>query len=142
MDDKSKILDRFFDGYAKAFSRLDPEPVAGLYAECAIAAGPAYLGCTKNADELRAALTRAYSFYKKIGMESVKILGRADTAINPLHVLARVHWAAFFRKMGDEPVTFEVSYLVRLVDETPKILLFISHEDEEALIKAKGLLPD
>jgi len=141
MDDKSKILDRFFADYARGFSQLDPEPIAGFYSECVIAANPVFLGCTQNADELREALTRAYAFYKTIGMESARLLGRADTVLDPLHVLARVQWAAYFRKTGDEPVTFEISYLVRLANETPKIILFISHEDEQALMKAKGLLP-
>jgi hypothetical protein len=142
MDDKSKTLDRYFESYEKAFSRLDAGLAAGFYAECAIATSPVFLGCTKSTDELRAALTQAYAFYKKVGMESTRILGRSDTVLDPNHVLARVRWAAFFRKTGDAPITFEISYLVRLAGETPKFLLIVSHEDEQALMKAKGLLPD
>ena len=39
-----------------------------------------------------------------------------------------------------EPVEFDVSYLVQLTDEKPKIILFISHEDEQETMKKLGVL--
>ena len=56
-----------------------------------------------------------------------------------MHSLARVHWAAYFDKLGDEPVTFDVTYLVRVDGDGPRVVLYISHEDENDLLREKGL---
>jgi hypothetical protein len=53
--------------------------------------------------------------------------------------MVTIHWAVQFRTLP-QPVELDVSYLVQLTDETPKIILFISHEDEQEAMARLGLL--
>lgn len=53
--------------------------------------------------------------------------------------MVTIHWAVTFKTL-EKPVEFDVSYLVQLTDAEPKIILFISHEDEEELMKKLGVL--
>ena len=43
--------------------------------------------------------------------------------------------------MGPKQVEFDVSYIVQETEIDPKIILLISHEDEEAAMKKLGLKP-
>jgi hypothetical protein len=44
------------------------------------------------------------------------------------------------QKTGDELITFEDTCLIHRDEPTPKIILFISHADEQAVIREKGLI--
>jgi len=52
-----------------------------------------------------------------------------------------VRWGVTFDKTGAKPVEFDVTYIVQETGTDPKIILFISHEDEEAAMKKLGLRP-
>ena len=52
-----------------------------------------------------------------------------------------VHWSVIFEKTGEQPVEFDVSYLVQEIQDEMKIILFISHEDEFETMKKLGLQP-
>jgi hypothetical protein len=85
----------------------------------------------KNAD-------KAAEFYRSVGQERTEIKSMKETWFSDNYVMVTIHWAAHFKSL-DKPVEFDVSYLVQLTDETPKIILFISHEDEEETMKELGL---
>jgi hypothetical protein len=135
MDKRIKAL---FDEYARAFSALELQKQAPLFAETFTAAGPKGVisqgrdAFFKNADQ-------AAAFYRKVGQESAEIKSMKETWFSDKYAMVTVHWAARFKKL-DKPVEFDVSYLVQLTDEEPRIILFISHEDEEEAMKELGLL--
>jgi hypothetical protein len=52
-----------------------------------------------------------------------------------------VRWGVTFEKIGTKQVEFDVSYIFRKRMFDPKIILLISHEDEEAAMKKLGLKP-
>ncbi|HEX6292169.1 MAG TPA: hypothetical protein VFZ66_23475 [Herpetosiphonaceae bacterium] len=134
-------LARLFATYEAAFSALDVEAAIGVFAECCMAAAPHFVGCTTSEDELRAAVTQIYEFYRRVELESVRILALSETALDDHYALVKVKWAAFFRKTGDEPIAFEVTYVVSRDAEQPKVILFIAHQDEQTIMRDKGLLP-
>ena len=133
-----KRIKDLFEDYGKAFSSLALQKTARLYAEDFIAAGPkGVISNTrdvfiKNAD-------KAAEFYRSVGQEKAEIKSMKETWFSENYVMVTVHWAAHFKSLED-PVEFDVSYLVQLTDETPKIILFISHEDEEETMKKLGLM--
>jgi hypothetical protein len=53
--------------------------------------------------------------------------------------MVTVHWGVTFQKTGDEPVEFDVSYIVSETGSEPKIILFVAHQDEEEAMKKLGL---
>ena len=132
-----KRIEALFKDYGEAFSSLALQKTAQLYADNFIAAGPkGTISQTRqefldNADE-------AAEFYRKVGQQRADILSAKETWFSENYVMVMVHWGVTFEKL-DDPVEFDVSYLVQLTGREPKIILFISHEDEEEMMKELGL---
>jgi hypothetical protein len=135
MDKRIKAL---FEDYGKSFSALELQKQAKLFADDFIAAGPKGIISQKR-DEFIKNADKAADFYRKAGQESVEIKSTKETWFSDKYAMVTVHWAAHFKKLS-KPVEFDVSYLVQLTDEKPKIILFISHEDEQEAMKELGLL--
>ena len=53
-----------------------------------------------------------------------------------------VHWGVTFEKTGEKPIEFDVSYIVQETDGDPKIILFISHQDEQEAMKKLGFVSE
>lgn len=112
--------------------------MAGLYAEQFVAAGPKGV-ISQGRDQFLNNADKAAEFYRSVGQEAATLISAKETWFGEFYVMVTVHWGARFKALP-ELVEFDVSYLVQLTDETPKIILFISHEDEEEAMKSLGLL--
>jgi hypothetical protein len=133
-------LDKLFEEYEIAFDRLDVASIAKNYADTFMSAGPkAAIAMDKK--EFFQKTAEAGNFYKSIGQKEGKIISKEVLHISNEYCLVTVHWAATFEKTGDEWIPFDVSYLVSEIHDEMKIILFISHEDEEEALKRRGLLP-
>ena len=133
-----KRIKELFEDYGEAFSALALQKTAKLYAEDFIAAGPK--GVISNTrDEFVKNADKAAEFYRSVGQERAEIKSIRETWFSENYVMVTIHWAAHFKSL-DKPVEFDVSYLVQLTDTKPKIILFISHEDEEEVMKELGLM--
>jgi hypothetical protein len=137
MDDP-KINELFFE-YEKAFNELDIRKTAGFFAETFISAGPKGT-ITQSKAELLEKAEQAATFYKSVGQTSAKILTMEETPISGEYVWVKVHWGMTFKKTGDKPIEFDVSYFVQKSGDEPKIIMFISHEDEQEAMTKLGLM--
>ena len=133
-----KRIEALFKDYGKAFSALEMRRIAGLYGKDFVAAGPKGVISQSREDFLKNA-DKAAEFYKSVGQESAKVISAKETWFSENYVMVTIHWAVTFKSL-DKPVEFDVSYLVQLTDAEPKIILFISHEDEEEVMKRLGVL--
>ena len=131
-------LQKLFDGYGKSFSALEMRRVADLYSENFVAAGPKGV-ISQTREEFLANSDKAAAFYRSVGQQSAEIRSAKETWFGDKYVMVTIHWAVAFEKL-DKPAEFDVSYLVQLTDESPKIILFISHEDEQETMKKLGVL--
>ena len=84
----------------------------------------------------------AAGFYRSIGQKSARIISKEVIHISNEYCLVTVHWSVIFEKTGEQPVEFDVSYLVQEIQDEMKIILFISHEDEMEAMKKLGLKPE
>jgi hypothetical protein len=130
MDKRIKTL---FDHYGKSFSALDLQNNARVYADNFIAAGPKGT-ISQTRKEFDKNAEKAAEYYRKAGQKSAEIKSMKETWFGDDYAMVTVHWAAHFEKL-DKPYEFDVSYLVQLTDKEPKIILFISHQDEEEAMK-------
>jgi hypothetical protein len=133
-----KRLEKLFADYGKSFSALEMRRVAGLYSENFVAAGPRGV-ISQTRDAFLANADKAAAFYKQVGQESAEMKSAKETWFGDKYVMVTIRWAARFKTL-DQPVEFDVSYLVQLTGETPQIILFISHEDEQEAMAKLGLL--
>ncbi|MGH2536543.1 MAG: hypothetical protein ACRDHL_04035, partial [Candidatus Promineifilaceae bacterium] len=84
---------------------------------------------------------QAADFYRSVDQQEAKILSADELEISDDYSLVKVHWGAKFRKTGERWIEFDISYLVQKTGPEPRILLFISHEDEQKAMQELGLLP-
>jgi hypothetical protein len=130
-------IEKLFADYGKSFSALEMRRIAGLYSEHFIAAGPKGTISQTRKDFLGNA-DKAAAFYKSVGQESAKLLSAKETWFGDKYVMVTVHWGVTFKSL-DKPVEFDVSYLVQLTAPEPQIILFVSHEDEQEMMKELGI---
>jgi hypothetical protein len=129
---------KLFADYGKSFDALEMRRVAGLYAEDFIAAGPGGV-ISQSRDAFLENADKAAEFYRSVGQQSAEMLSARETWFGDKYVMVTVHWGVRFASLPDL-VEFDVSYLVQLTDAEPKIILFISHEDEQETMERLGLL--
>jgi hypothetical protein len=134
-----KIRD-LFAAYEQAFNALDIQKNAELFSDTFISAGPRG-AIAQSKREFMEMAEKAADFYRSVGQTSARILSMEEHPVSDQYTMVKVHWAATFRKTGDTPVEFDVSYLVQHTDDEPKIILFVAHQDEEAAMKELELLP-
>lgn len=140
MDQSENSLKAFFDQYAEASNVIDPATVASFYAENFIVAGPKGNAAFKNDEDFLQWLRQLRSFNQQVGMKEMTIMNYMQSAINANYIMVRIKWGAQFHKTKDELFTFEISYFVYQTGNLPKIIMYISHEDQEDVMKANGLL--
>jgi hypothetical protein len=133
-------LQPFFDAYSEASTTSDPAVLASHYADAFIASGPTGSATFKNDEQFLAWLGQVCEFNQHVGMGSLEVVSIHETPISDHHAFATVEWGARFEKTGDERICFEISYLLRFSEGKPLILAYISHEEQEEVMKARGII--
>jgi hypothetical protein len=136
---KSVKLEKLFNEYESAFSKLDILRNVQFFADAFISAGPKGT-IAQNKNDFMQKAEQASAFYKSIGQTSAKILSKKLLPISNEYTMATLHWGVTFQKTGNELIEFDVTYIVQETEDEPKIILFIAHEDEEEAMKKLGLL--
>ena len=127
MTDKVKNL---FTEYEKAFNALEVEKQVPMFAEHFISAGPKG-SIAQGRDEFMKMSRQAADFYRSVGQTGAKILSMKETPVSNEYLMITVHWGATFKKTGDKPIEFDVTYMIQNINDDPKIIMFIAHQDEE-----------
>ena len=135
-----KTLRSFFDQYAQATNKMKPSTVAGFYADNFIVAGPKGNMAYRNDEKFLQWLEELKDFNQKTGMGSMRIVNYGESAVSPHYLMATVEWGVTFEKTGDELITFDITYFVDVTGKMPRIIMYISHEDQEDAMKERGLL--
>jgi len=132
-------LDQLFADYEESFAQLDFKNIAMHYSDNFIGAGPKG-SLVNNKKEFMERVREASAFYESIGQHSGRIISIEVLHISNEYCMVTVHWAVKYHKTGDQEISFDVSYIVQEINDEMKIILFISHEGEQELIKSLGLL--
>lgn len=136
---KTADLRQFFEEYAQHSFR-QPQALTSFYAADFIAAGPQGSRSYRNDDKFVEWLDQMETFNKQTGLTGMQVEAVREIPMGEAFTMATVTWAATYKKTGDQPITFDISYCISFVEDTPRIILFISHEDQESVMKEKGLL--
>jgi hypothetical protein len=128
-------VNEFFCKYADVSLHGTPAELAALYGSGFVVAGPkgaygglndaAFLGWLEQVQQGNQATGLGALRPAKVG---------EPVAVGPHHCLVEVEWAATF---GEKEVTFSISYL--LETEGPRIIGYVSHEDEQDRRREEGL---
>jgi Domain of unknown function (DUF4440) len=131
-------LDTLFKEYETAFDRLDVKTISGYCADSVISAGPkGSIAQSRKDYEKKAEQTN--KFYKSVGRNSARIISKRVMPICNDYSMVVVRWGITFDKTGNKLVEFDRSYIIQVTGGEPKIILLISHDDEETAMKKLGL---
>ena len=133
-------LDTLFKQYEQAFDKLDLKAITAYYADTFISAGPKGT-ISQNKKEFTEKAEQAANFYRSVGQKSARIVSKRVMPISNDYSMVVVRWGVTFERTGARQIEFDVSYIIQETSNDPKIILFISHEDEEVAMKKLGLQP-
>ena len=136
----TRELDALFRQYETAFNELDLKTISGFYADTFISAGPKG-AIADSKEDFRERAGEAANYYRSVGQKSARIISKRVMPICAEYSMVVIRWGVTFEKTGAKPIEFDVTYIVHETAIDPKIILFISHEDEEEVMKKSGLLP-
>ena len=131
-------LDTLFKEYEAAFDKLDVKTISGYCADSFISAGPKG-SITQSRKDYEKKAEQATKFYKSIGRNSAKIISKRVMPICNDYSMVVVRWGITFDRTGNKVIEFDTSYIIQEVGDEPKIILLISHEDEEEAMKKLAL---
>jgi hypothetical protein len=135
----------FFAAYEAAANTLDADALEPFFADACLGAAPGAVACTPDRAALRAAVDGLVNFYRSVDRGPVHAVGVRAQPLGAYHALATVQWTASFPGVA-APIPFEVSYLLQREDnpQVPggiRIVAFVSHEDEAAMLREHGIMP-
>lgn len=142
---KSAPIEKFFADYAVATRSGDADTIASFYADTYIEAAPSSVAAYEVDDEYRRALGEKFTAMTgQLGFSDVSVVVQTSSEFAPKHYLVEAEWTMKFDRADSGPVQsiFRISYVIRLENGAVKILLYVSHEDEEAAMKRDGVLPE
>ena len=131
-------LDTLFKEYETAFDKLDVKTISAYCADSFISAGPKG-SITQSRKDYEKKAEQATKFYKSIGRNSAKIISKRVMPICNDYSMVVVRWGITFDKTGNKLIEFDTSYIIQEIGDEPKIILLISHEDEEEAMKKLSL---
>ena len=131
-------LDTLFKEYETAFDKLDVKTISGYCADSFISAGPKG-SITQSRKDYEKKAEQATKFYKSVGRNSAKIISKRVMPICNDYSMVVVRWGITFDKTGNKLIEFDTSYIIQEIGNEPKIILLISHEDEDEAMKKLAL---
>ena len=131
-------LDMLFKEYETAFDKLDVKTISGYCADSIVSAGPKG-SITQSRKDFEKKAEQKSKFYRSIGRNSAKIISKRVMPICNDYSMVVVRWGITFDKTGNKLIEFDTSYIIQETGSEPKIILLISHEDEETAMKKLGL---
>jgi hypothetical protein len=134
-----ETIPQFFDKYIELSQGSDLNALAACYGEHFIAAGPKGLMAFSNDDKFMEWLKQVQQFNQQSGMQAMKVVKINTTPAGEAYSTSTVTWSVEFPAKSDAPILFDITYSLFHQGDSYKIVLFISHEDQETVMKEKGV---
>ncbi|MGC4811044.1 hypothetical protein ACLQ29_11010 [Micromonospora sp. DT228] len=132
----------FLHDYARAVETGDNAVVAASYAATYIEGDPSTATAITNDAAYRAALDgRHTAMTEQFGLRGAQVTVLDVLDLAPGYVLVPTHWTLDFAPPTGEAgsARFAQTYVVRLGDDRPQILLYLSHVREDDAMRELGL---
>lgn len=136
-------IESFFARYEEGANTFDPALMASLYTAELMAGDPNGVSCGHNDQALRDAFASRKEMFQRIGFRSARVLNVDATPLDERYTMAKVHWHMRFEKEPAHPLYFRFFITYFLFDDGsgPKAAFWISHEDEQKVMREAGLMP-
>lgn len=131
---------KFFKEYASTSLRGKAKELAKFYADNFMIATKAAASAFKNDKKFIEWLNGVAEFNQKAGLQKMEVKKVKSVSIGEYHAQATVTWVTVFEKNPTEEISFDIHYILNKIGKDFKIVLYISEEDQEELMKKHGLL--
>ena len=135
-------IEQFFARYEKGANNFDPALIRSQFAQCFMMADPNGAQCGQNDERFAAAIPQRQALFRQIGFQSARVLDIDETPLDGNYTMAKVHWHLVFDKDGKLlDFRFYCTYILYDAGGGPKVVFYLSHEDEQKVMGEAGLLP-
>jgi hypothetical protein len=137
------FIRQFFQKYEEGANTFDPDLVTSQFAEVFIGGGPNGVFDGQNDERFREAIPQRKAFMEQIGFKRARIESLDETVLDGHYSMVAVQWRMTFQQEPDrvQDAEFEILYFLFIRNEQPKVVMYISHDDEEETMREMGLLP-
>jgi hypothetical protein len=142
-----RIMDKiqqFFARYEEGANTFDADLVCSLDTQEFMGAAPSGVAYGRNDEGFRDVISERKAFFQQIGFRNAKVLDVQATALDDRYTMAKVHWHMVFEKDPGQALNFKffITYFLYDPGTGPKAVFWISHEDEQKVMREAGLIPD
>ena len=136
-------IEEFFTRYEEGANSFDPDLLSSLYTTEFMAGDPNGVSCGRNDQALRDAFIQRKEFFREIGFKHARILDVEAAPLDDRYTMAKVHWHMVFEKQASHPLDFRffITYFLYDPGTGPKAAFWISHDDEQRVMREAGLIP-
>ena len=133
-------IHNFFEKCAEFSIGGTPSDIAEFYGKNFVVVGPTESMAFANNDDFLKWLKSVQDFNNQTGLEKLMVRNVTSTFIGKHAVQATVTWGVMYGKTKDEIIEFDIHYFLENFTSTMKIILYISDDDQEQLMRENGLL--
>lgn len=141
------LIEDFFNQYASTMNSAlfgdtpDLSAVTRSFSDFVVGANPQGVMGGRNDETFRNSITDGIEFYRRIGIISMNIMSKEVTVLDDFHAMVKIYWKSFYgNESHSGEISFEVVYLIQVLDRSPKIFAFVTG-DEQAALKSHNLIP-
>jgi hypothetical protein len=135
-------LANFLQAYETNSSTGNVTALLTQFADPFMAAGPTGVQCLRAAD-MAAALPKRLQLFAGLGAQPSKLVSCQETRLDERFIMAETRWQMTFIREGQptRQVMADSLFILDTAADTPKIILYIAHQDLVANLREQGILP-
>jgi len=133
-------IQKFFEKYAEASSKGGPNDIAEFYGKHFVVVGLKESMAFANDEKFLDWLKNVQDFNIQSGLKKMLVRNVTSNTVGKHAIQATVTWGVMFTKTKDEIIEFDIHYMLEIFNADMKIILYISDDDQEQLMKEKGIL--
>jgi hypothetical protein len=134
--DPVQRIEEFLRAYERNCTLEDETPLIGQFSDpfqIATPQGTAVL----DREHFAAGISRRRRLLEQMGCGAAEMVSIQTTLLDQRYALARTRWKFSPGDPGD-PIFTESSFLIEEISRTPKIVLYLSHDDLQGMLAARS----
>lgn len=134
------IIENFFERYANTALHGIPSELAEFYGRNFVVVGPKESMAYANDEKFLTWLENVQNFNNQTRLEKMFLRKVRSNMVGKHTIQATVTWGVIYRKTGNKIIEFDIHYILEKFHDEMKIILYVSDDDQEQLMKELGII--
>ena len=135
-----KNIEQFFQNYSRASLSGESSDIAAFYDKEFLIVSVDKTVAFKNDEAFIKWLDEVHEFNKEAGLQKMTVKHLEESQLGDSFLKVTVTWEATFSKNPNEPIPFDIHYIINVSKTSYKIVMYISEENQEELMREKQVL--